>query len=375
MGALKLGVVGLGRGQGLAQIAAGHPRVELVALCDRNIDFHLRPGQFAEKVRLEGAKLEGTYDDFDKLLEHDIDVLIVATPPAFHAPQSTAGLRRGLHVLSEIPTAMSIEEAKTLVAAARKTNRVYMCGENCCWWGFVDAWKKLVDEGTLGKPFYFEGQYIHDLGIFIEPDQIKELYPENSEEAATGATWRTSFEPIRYCTHETGPLLEITGDRIVRILGISTGSNVRPELGTLDMQVALGRTAGGAVVKLATAFSVAREPAFHYFSLYAAKGHAELKTGGHTKLFLKSVPGLADAMDVPVATNPSVSLPGWARHAEGHGGADGAMLAAFLDAVFEGKPSPIDVYRGLDYSLPGILAAESARTDETWRDVPDPRTW
>jgi len=372
---IRLGVVGLGRGQGLGAIAMDHPRVELVALCDRNIAFHLRPGEFVEKIRSRGAKVEATYDDFDKFLEHEMDAVIVATPPAFHAPQSTAALRRGLHVLSEIPAAMSLAEAKALVAAARESTPVYMCGENCCWCGFVDAWKKWVDEGTLGKPFYLEGQYVHDLAIYIDPDRIKTTYPEDSQEATSGATWRTSFEPIRYCTHETGPLLEITGDRIAKIMAVSTGSNVRSEIGTLDMQVALGRTAGGAVVKLIAAFSVAREPAFHYYSLYASKGHAELKTGGNTKLFLKDVPGLANSMDVPVATGPSRPPPKWARHAESHGGADGAMLAAFLDAVLAGSPSPIDVYRGLDYSLPGILAAESARTGEKWLDVPDPRTW
>ena len=44
-----------------------------------------------------------------------------------------------------------------------------------------------------------------------------------------------------------------------------------------------------------------------------------------------------------------------------HGGADYAMLKAFLDAVEGGGQSPIGVQEALRMTLPGIYAAESAR--------------
>ena len=36
------------------------------------------------------------------------------------------------------------------------------------------------------------------------------------------------------------------------------------------------------------------------------------------------------------------------------------MLKAFMKAIREGSPAPIDVYEGIMYSLPGVCAAESA---------------
>jgi len=375
MKTLKLGLVGLGRGCGMADIANDHPQAELVAVCDKNIDVQLQPGRFVHDIREKGTKVEGTYDDYDRFLEHDMDVVIVATPPEFHASQSIKALKQGMHVLSEIPSAMNLEEAHALVAAVRETDRIYMMGENLCWCGFVDAWQKWVSDGTVGKPSYIEGQYIHDLPEYIEPEKIREQYDASFDENKSGTTWRASFEPIRYCTHETGPLLDIVDDRIVKIMAVSSPCNVRPEIGTIDQQLAVGRTAKGAIIKLMAGFSVANKPSFHYFNIFGANGHLEFHTKSNVKLYDKSVPGLDGHMDVPVGVAPATLPPSWARRHAGHGGVDAAMMVDFFDTILHGKPNRIDVYRGLDYSLPGILAAESARSDELWREVPDPRSW
>ena len=51
------------------------------------------------------------------------------------------------------------------------------------------------------------------------------------------------------------------------------------------------------------------------------------------------------------------------------------MLRDFLAAVRGEKASPIDVYTGLDYTLPGIYAVESALQQGAPILVDDPRTW
>ena len=50
----------------------------------------------------------------------------------------------------------------------------------------------------------------------------------------------------------------------------------------------------------------------------------------------------------------------WAGGDKDHGGADAQMVADFVEAVLTGGPPPIDVYMGLDMTLPGILAFRSA---------------
>jgi hypothetical protein len=59
----------------------------------------------------------------------------------------------------------------------------------------------------------------------------------------------------------------------------------------------------------------------------------------------------------------------------GHGTSEYWLLRDFLAAVRGERPAPIDVYRGLDYTLPGILAIESANANGAPMEVPDPRTW
>ena len=57
----------------------------------------------------------------------------------------------------------------------------------------------------------------------------------------------------------------------------------------------------------------------------------------------------------------------------GHGGTDMGMAQAFVRAMLNGKEMPIDVYRMCDYSLPGILANESAKLGGQPVEVPDIR--
>ena len=59
----------------------------------------------------------------------------------------------------------------------------------------------------------------------------------------------------------------------------------------------------------------------------------------------------------------------------GHGGSDYVLINDYLDALWAEKPLPIDVWKALDMSLPGILSVASVRQQGAWVDVPDPRTW
>ena len=51
------------------------------------------------------------------------------------------------------------------------------------------------------------------------------------------------------------------------------------------------------------------------------------------------------------------------------------MMADFIAAVRGQIASPFDVYRGLDFTLPGIIADESATQGGALLAVPDPRSW
>ena len=117
--ALRMGVIGLGMGQGHARGYQSHPNAELVALCDLD-------GKRLQKVA-EDLAVEQTYVDVDEMLKKaDLDAVSVALPNKLHAPMSIKALRRGLHVLCEKPMARTVREAERMLAAANKANRNLM---------------------------------------------------------------------------------------------------------------------------------------------------------------------------------------------------------------------------------------------------------
>ena len=58
----------------------------------------------------------------------------------------------------------------------------------------------------------------------------------------------------------------------------------------------------------------------------------------------------------------------------GHGGTDLKLAQHFTRAILAGKPAPIDVYRCIEYALPGIIANKSAEMGGVPLPIPDLRT-
>ena len=54
----------------------------------------------------------------------------------------------------------------------------------------------------------------------------------------------------------------------------------------------------------------------------------------------------------------------------GHGTSEYYMVRDFIDAIIHNTKPPIDVARALDFTIPGIIAHESAMQGGKWLDVP-----
>jgi predicted dehydrogenase len=345
---LRIGVAGLRRGAGLAQVFKHHPKCELAAVCDVEREAADR---FAQQHRVETVAY-----DYESLIERDLDVVVVATPLPLHAAQSVAAMEAGKHVFSEVPAAATLAECERIVRAVEKTGKTYMMGENVNYFPRTLAWKREVDRGRLGEIFYGEAEYVHDCGSLML-------------DAHGQPTWRAKLPPIHYCTHSLGPLLYIARDRCLRVSGMHTGCHVRPHLGTIDMEVGIMQTAGGRVLKILCGFSVVREPAFHYYCLYGTRGMLESQRcdwdadKGH---FPAEMPGMQrDPVDLtPPPAPPEASL-------GGHGTSEYFMVDDFVACLLNGSPAPIDVYAAMDYTVPGICAHLSAERGGELIEVPD----
>lgn len=90
--------------------------------------------------------------DYDELLKRkDIDWVAISSWNSLHAKQAIAALEAGKHVFCEKPLATSLEDAKLLREAARKSDRLFMVGFTLRYSSFYRKLKEAIDSGVIGK--------------------------------------------------------------------------------------------------------------------------------------------------------------------------------------------------------------------------------
>ena len=120
MKVLRAGVIGMGRigWQFHAPQICRHDGFELAGVVDP------LPQRREEAEREFGAP---AYADFDSLLDAEkLDLVVVASPTEFHAPQTIAAFEHGCDVFCDKPAAMSLEELDRMIDASRSHGRKLM---------------------------------------------------------------------------------------------------------------------------------------------------------------------------------------------------------------------------------------------------------
>ncbi len=361
----RVGVIGLNRGQSYVRVCHAVGCATVTALYDVDVAW-------AERAAADtGAR---AFYDFEAFLNADIDAVVVASPVPFHAAQAAAALRAGKHVLSEVPACNTLDEARALVEAARGSSGVYMLAENYRYLDEVELLRRLHDDGRFGELYYGEGEYVHDCrGLWYNEDG--------------GLTWRGRGGLAVYSTHSLGPLLYITGDRVATVsaLAVPGGKfDERVTFPTMDLMQMV--TAGGVTLRVRVDHVSPRPHRATYYALQGTHGSYEGEhfPGDTSKVWLSDEhePSLFHAParwhslsdHAPRYIPERLAAVPEARSG-GHGTSEYWLLRDFLAAVRGETPSPIDVYGGLDYTLPGIYAVESSRDGGAPVEVPDPRSW
>ena len=355
---LRIGIIGIGaadgvgskRGRSFIRVFQVLPETKVTAVCD------LDEGGLAEVEREFGIK--ALFTNHEEMLNQDLDAVVVAGPVPVHAEHTIAALKSGKHVLSEVPACYKLSECKGIVDAVRESGRKYMLAENCCYYAYVETWKEMIRQGRIGTPIYAEGEYVHDCrSLMIDPQGQK--------------TWRASMPPIHYITHSLGPIIQMMDARCVTAVGMHTGCNVAPEIGAIDMEVAIFRMSNGAVVKQLCGFSIAREPSVGWLSIYGTKGVLEGRRWDKDEFkgYFEDTPNLHGMVGLPLDFNhtnvPREALLG------GHGTSEYFMIKAFVDCILNDTKPPIDVYDAMDFTVPGLCAHISAESGSKSVDIPD----
>jgi predicted dehydrogenase len=120
-------IIGAGRhGRDLINYCLDIPGVRFKAVCD----IWPYSQKYASGILKKRGQPVSVYEDYREMLarEKDLDAAIIATPDLFHPEQAIACMKAGLHVYLEKEMAITIEAARRVVQAAKKTGKLLQVG-------------------------------------------------------------------------------------------------------------------------------------------------------------------------------------------------------------------------------------------------------
>ena len=353
---IRVGVIGVGRGQSFAQGATDLVGMKLVAICDT----------WEERLRDVGKRFGvQTYTDYDKFLEHDMDAVVLANYFHEHAPFAIKAMQAGKHVMSECISNATLAEGVALCRAVEKTGCTYMLAENYPYTAFNMEMRRVYRTGEIGEVTYAEGEYNHPMA------------PRDRLAISPGLKhWRNWIPSTYYCTHALAPLMYITDTMPESITGLSICCPPVDE-GTVRQgdagSVILCRMNNGAVFRILGLILPGHS---NWYRLHGSRGAMEITRGpgyfgpGQVRVW-------HEEWDMkPGELQERTYVPDWPEHADlarraGHGGGDFWTNFEFANAIRTGKPPFLDVYRGVAMSSVGILAWKSALADGAPLALPD----
>jgi len=167
---LSLGVIGTGgRGTWIADLFEKHGGYEIRAAADY---FRDRVDEFGAKLKVAPERRYTGLDGYRRLLESDVDAVVIESPPWFHPRQAADAVEAGKHVYLAKPAAVDVPGCRTVEESGRKATekkRTY-----------------LVDFQTRTDPFYREAvkraQY-GDIGRIVSGEAAYFCGPTWGEQA------------------------------------------------------------------------------------------------------------------------------------------------------------------------------------------------
>lgn len=328
---LKIGMIGCGgiaHGAHIPGYLAIPDQAELVWACDVNEE---RAKETAEKHGFTKV----TTDYKEVLADPEIDAVSITTPNKFHYQPTIDALNAGKHVLCEKPLAMNAAEAREMCRAARDNNRILQVALQMRFSGPGAFMKDYIKNGHMGDVYYARAQALRrrgvpawgvfidkelqgggpliDIGVHILDFTLSMMgYPKPI--SASGKTWNT--------LGKDPSLFNYWGDYD------------REKFTVEDMAVGFIRFEGGKVIVLESSFMANIEKEVFHTQLMGTKSGAIVKAWGEdpVQIFTETDRQLFDLTPRNIPDVKSAHV----REVE-----------AFVDAIQNGKPSPVPGENGL----------------------------
>jgi predicted dehydrogenase len=354
---VRIGIVG-GR-FGLSFQFHEHPDCVVEAVAE------LRPERLAALQRT--YRCTKGYPSLEELLKDPrVEAVFLATPAPDHCRHALLCLAAGKHVLSAVPAAMTLEECHDLASAVRKTGLTYMMGETSVWQQSTISARKFHEEGRFGRLYYVESEYHHP--------GLETLYFENGRR-----TWRHGLPPMHYPTHCTAHLIGVTRERLTEVTCHGWGDDhpiVKDNAygNPFWNETALFRTDRGNSMRVAIWWRGAQkggERARYFGDKMSFYFSDPTGAGGPTLVHSRttSVEKDSGGFDRASQVLEKYAQPEWwktdllpepLRHNSGHEGSHTFITHEFVDSLVRGRKPFVDIDEALAYTVPGMIAHQSA---------------
>lgn len=209
---ISLGMIGCGgRGKWIAELFAKTGKYRFVACADY---FPERAEEFGEKFGIDRERRFTALSAYRRLLDEQLDAVVIETPPYFHPEQAMAAVKAGKHVFLAKPIAVDVPGCQTIAAAGQKATEkrlVFLVDFQTRANDIFQEAVRRVHEGGIGKLISADAHYpwsgnVHDQPATTPEDRLRYWYQtralcgdvivEQDIHALDVASWFANAAPI-----------------------------------------------------------------------------------------------------------------------------------------------------------------------------------
>lgn len=311
-------------------------------------------------------KCSKAYNSLDELIKDPkVDAVAIFTGAPDHVPHVVKCMNAGKHVICAVPACISMDQAEQLYAVVKKTGLKYMMAETSYYRPFMISAREFYKANEFGSIYYTEAEYRHG--------GMEHLLWKDEK---GNPTWRHGLPPMLYPTHATAFLVGLTGERLCEVTCIGWGDGDpilkgNPYNNEFWNETALFKTDKGNALRV----SINWRGAFggcERAQWYGSKmSFFPTDPNGLGPIIRRSKnqigkDGAGYAIEEAVLEN--YEQPKWfdkllpkSMHVDGgHDFSEPFLTHEFVDAVLNDRNPIIDIHEALAYTIPGIIAHESA---------------
>lgn len=215
--------------------------------------------------------------DYDKMIKRkDVDIIVLSGPHFLHAKEAIKAANAGKHILSEKPLGMDFKEVAEVYSAIKNARVQFQNSFVGEWYPYILNVKKLISDGLLGKVFYLEADYMHNL------DHWTTAWAWGVNKRSGGPS-----APLIGGIH-TIDIIRVIGGEPIEVFAYQTWGHIK-EYEYAPTYVAIIKFKDGVIGKTACSYEITA-PYHTNFCFYGSKG-----TIRNEKFFLKETfPGQTD---------------------------------------------------------------------------------